>query len=108
MNREEKIAERCGQIPPKYRKLYERACRRGNLRAAVSAQCLKCSGWVADEVRNCTDVACPLYAHRQLNGECCGSLSPSNGRFIKPESKKSKISRGFPLLTAKAGVCCED
>jgi len=69
--RQEKIAERRTQIPKKYRGVYDRALKRGNLRAAVNVQCLECVMWVADEIRQCTDLACPLYVHRQLDGKYC-------------------------------------
>ena len=69
--RQEQIAERRKQVPKKYQGLYDRALKRGNLRAAVNAQCLECVAWVSDEVRKCTDLACLLYVHRQLNGKYC-------------------------------------
>lgn len=78
--RESMIERRISQIPKKYQRLYKRALRRGNLRAAVNAQCLECVGWVSDEVRKCTDLACPLYVHRQLDSMYCPiseSISPA-------------------------------
>ena len=62
--REEQIAERRAQIPSKYRAIYDRAVKGKGLRAAVDAQCLECVCYKSDEVRNCTDLACPLWAVR--------------------------------------------
>ena len=62
--REEQIAERWAQIPRKYRAIYDRAVKGKGLRAAVDAQCLECVCYKSDEVRNCTDLACPLRAVR--------------------------------------------
>lgn len=95
MDREEQIAARREQIPKKCKGLYDRSLKRGNLRAAVNAFCLECVGWVSDEVRRCTDLACPLYAHRKLNGKYCrinrtSDVSPSDrdDGEIAVESKK--------------------
>lgn len=66
-SRDEMIDKRRRQIPKKYQKLYKRALNPRNLRAAVSSQCLECVGWVSEEVRLCTDLACPLYPHRRLD-----------------------------------------
>jgi len=69
--RQEMITERRAQVPRKYKRLYDKALKRGNLRAAVDCQCLECVGWVYKEVRLCTDLACPLYVHRRLNHKHC-------------------------------------
>lgn len=90
MNRQNQIAERRKQIPKKYRGIYNKALRRGNLRAAINAQCLQCVGWVSDEVRKCTDLACPLYVHRQLNGEYCAVQTDQNNQMRDEKSTKAE------------------
>jgi hypothetical protein len=37
---------------------------RGSMVAAVKLKCLDCSGWVKQEVRDCTVVECPLFPFR--------------------------------------------
>ena len=83
--REEQIAERRAQIPRKYRAIYDRAVKGKGLRAAINAQCLECVAWISDEVRNCTDLACPLGAVRpyRISG------NSQNEGFSGAESKKS-------------------
>jgi hypothetical protein len=55
---------RRNRIPSAYRGIYDRAVSGQSLRAAVNAQCLECVYWKKDEIRNCPDAACPLYAVR--------------------------------------------
>lgn len=63
-SREQQIAERRDQMPRAYRATYSRAIRGKSLRAAVNAFCLECVCWQIQEVRTCTDQACPLWAVR--------------------------------------------
>ena len=58
------ILKRLIEMPSSCRKLYLRAMSGKSLRAAASAQCIECVGWQRDEVRECTDPACPLYRYR--------------------------------------------
>ena len=83
--REEQIAERRAQIPRKYRAIYDRAIKGKGLRAAINAQCLECVAWISDEVRNCTDLACPLWAVRPYRI----SRNSQNEAFSSVESKNS-------------------
>lgn len=66
--RRQQIAERLSQIPPKYRKIYERAVE-GSKAAAIKAQCLECMGWSRSEVTRCTDMGCPLWTVRPFQEE---------------------------------------
>lgn len=87
--REEQIAERRAQIPSKYRAIYDRAVKGKGLRAAVDAQCLECVCYKSDEVRNCTDLACPLWAVRPYR-----SLgSAHDGDFTRAEAKNNGRGR---------------
>jgi hypothetical protein len=63
-NRNQKIAEQLAYIPRAYRKTYARAVAGKSLRACINSQCLECVCWEREEVRLCTDLACPLYAVR--------------------------------------------
>lgn len=62
--RETRIAERRAQMPKKYRRQYDKAVEGRSLRACVNAFCGECVCWQSNEVRLCTDLACPLYAVR--------------------------------------------
>lgn len=62
--REAKIAERRAQMPRSYRACYDKAVSGKSLRAAINSFCLECVCWQIEEIRNCTDLACPLYAAR--------------------------------------------
>ncbi len=88
--RQKQITRRRQQIPRAYRKTYDTAVKGRSLRACVNAQCLECAGWQREEVRLCTDLACPLYAARPYQAES-GKDSDSSqngqiGRFISAES----------------------
>ena len=84
--REEQIAERRAQIPSKYRAIYDRAVKGKGLRAAVDAQCLECVYYKSDEIRNCTDLACPLWAVRPYRT----SRNSQTEGFSGSESKNSE------------------
>lgn len=64
--REQQIEERLKQIPDLkgYRKVYTKAVSHKSRNAAVKAFCLECVGWEREEVKKCTDLACPLYGYR--------------------------------------------
>jgi len=63
-SREQQIRGRREGIPRAYRQTYDRAVTGRSLRAAVNAFCLECVSWQVQEVRLCTDEACPLWAVR--------------------------------------------
>ena len=86
--RQEKITERRVQMPRSYRATYDRAVKGKSLRAAINAQCLECVCWQIDEVRNCTDVACPLYAVRPYQTHRI-SQNGREGQVSSVESKNS-------------------
>jgi hypothetical protein len=62
--REQQIAERRAQIPDIHKANYDKAMGRKSLRAGTKAFCLMCVGYMKEEVRQCTDLACPLYPYR--------------------------------------------
>lgn len=64
--RAQQIEARAKQIPDMmdYFKTYAKAITGRSRKAAMKAQCLECYGWEREEVRNCTDLACPLYSYR--------------------------------------------
>jgi len=62
--RDEQIAERLRQMPPKYQATYRRAVKGRSLRACINSQCLECCGYQIAEVAACTDCGCPLWAAR--------------------------------------------
>ena len=62
--REEQIAERREQMPKIHRANYDKAMKGRSMKAATKAFCLMCVCWQKEEVRLCTDLACPLYPYR--------------------------------------------
>jgi hypothetical protein len=84
-NRESQIAERRAQMPRSYRACYDKAVSGKSLRAAINSFCLECVCWQIEEIRNCTDLVCPLYTVRPYQ-------LPQNardGHSARPESKNS-------------------
>ncbi len=82
--RQEQITERLAQIPRAYRKTYDRAVKGKSLRSAVNAQCQECCYYQIDEIRNCTDLACQLWAVRPYQES---SQNSHDERFSGAESK---------------------
>jgi len=84
--REELIEQRRKQIPDIHRTNYDKALRGRSMKAAIKAFCLECVCWQKEEVRLCTDLACPLYPYRPYKNsvnQC------SERRSFSAESKKS-------------------
>lgn len=79
--RTEKVRKRREGMPRVYRGIYDRAVKGKSLRAAINAQCLECVGWQRIEVRNCTDLGCPLYTVRPYQVSQTGR----EGRLIGAE-----------------------
>jgi hypothetical protein len=75
-SREQQIAERLGNMPQSYRPNYKKAVQGNSLRAAIKAFCQECVCWQIEEIRECTDLACPLYAVRPYQNR---SQSGRNG-----------------------------
>ena len=87
IERQKKIEERRAQIPCAYRATYDKAVKGKSPRAAINAQCQECVCWQIEEIRNCTDLACPLYTVRPYQKI---SQNAREGRSAQPESKKSR------------------
>lgn len=62
--REEQIEQRCRQMPVIHLANYKKAMRGKSMKAAIKSFCLECVQWQKEEVRKCTDLACPLYPYR--------------------------------------------
>ena len=56
--------KRRGDVPMKYRSIYDRAMQGKSRKAAIHSFCLECVDWLIDEIRDCTGYACPLYEVR--------------------------------------------
>lgn len=82
----EQIAERRAEIPDIHKANYDKAMRGKSLRAATKAFCLMCVCWQKEEVRNCTDLACPLYPYRPYKTK---SKQASEELSLVSELKKS-------------------
>lgn len=63
-DRQRRIAVRISQMPRSYRAVYEKAVRGRSLRASINSFCLECICFQVEEIRNCSDKACPLWAVR--------------------------------------------
>jgi hypothetical protein len=89
--RQAAIDKNTADIPSKYRKIYNRAVKGGSSRAAITAFCLTCVNWKKSEVKNCTSLACPLWAFRSYQ-----EISPSakKRRFARAES--TQIEQPIP------------
>lgn len=61
-----KVRRRLNECPANRRNAYVKAMRGNSMGAAIKAFCQMCVGWaeVVDQIRNCTDLACPLYPYR--------------------------------------------
>jgi hypothetical protein len=57
------------EIPQKYRILYQKAISGQSKTAAIQVHCLECCGWQKEEVRECTDINCALFAYRPYTRE---------------------------------------
>ena len=64
MSREEQIQRRLDQIPISCRGMYKKAVKKKSMRAALNSFCLECVGYQREEIKVCTDLACPLWAYR--------------------------------------------
>lgn len=51
-------------IPIKYKKQYQEAMKGRSRKTAMQAFCNECVGYNNKEVKNCTDIGCPLYPFR--------------------------------------------
>lgn len=59
--RESAIREQASQMPKSFRATYFKAASgKASCREAIKAHCCQCMGWDRQEVRVCTDTACPL------------------------------------------------
>ena len=81
--REMRVAERRAQVPRSYKATYDKAVSGKSLRAAINAFCLECVCWQIEEIRNCTDLGCPLFGVRPYRRS---SQSGSDGHSARPEA----------------------
>ena len=51
-------------VPKLYEGLYKKAMAGSSRKAAMHAFCAECVGWIAKEIKLCTDKGCPLYPYR--------------------------------------------
>ena len=60
----DRIFKRLTEMPTDYQRTYMRAMTGKSRQAAMDAFCQMCVCWQREEVRKCSDPACPLYRHR--------------------------------------------
>jgi hypothetical protein len=96
--RQQQIAERRSQIPRAYRQTYDRAVKGKSLRAAVNSFCLECVCWQIREVRDCTDLACPLYGVRPYQEFPQSGHDGHSGRPESTESMRDDCSRSKHVM----------
>ena len=86
INRQEKINERLIQIPAIHKAVYKNAVAGKSRKDAIKAFCLSCVCWRKEEVRQCTSLACELYAFRPYQQR---SKHNDKRSSFAPESKKA-------------------
>jgi hypothetical protein len=64
MTRQEQLLQRIDQMPESCRGAYKKAVAKKSMRAALNSFCLECVGYQREEIKVCTDLACPLWAYR--------------------------------------------
>ena len=64
VTREERIQQRSDQMPMSCRRTYKKAVGKKSMRAALDSSCLECVGYQREEIKACTDLACPLWSYR--------------------------------------------
>ena len=84
--REGQIAERLVQIPESQQQTYLRATKGKNRAAAVKAFCYECCGYEREEVKLCTDLACPLWLYRPGRTTRGASKKANGERFLAQDS----------------------
>ena len=59
------------EVPTSYRTTFKRAYAGNSRNAAIRAFCLRCVGYLRNEVRDCTAYGCPLHPYRpyQVDGD---------------------------------------
>lgn len=57
------------EVPTTYRPVFERAFTTNSKVAGIRAFCLRCVGYLRNDVRHCTAYACPLWPHRPYQGD---------------------------------------
>ena len=85
-DRQKQIAERRAQMPRSYRACYDKAVSGKSLRAAINSFCLECVCWQIEEIRNCTDLGCPLFSLRPYQGS---AQNAREGRSTRARGTKS-------------------
>jgi len=60
----QKIQDRAANYNSSSREIYMRAMRGRSRKDAMTAFCTMCMGYNPNEVKECTDPACPLYPYR--------------------------------------------
>ena len=52
------------EAPVSYKRIFERAYTTNRKSIAIKAFCLRCVGYLKNEVRDCSATGCPLWTHR--------------------------------------------
>jgi len=83
-------------VGKKHPKLAKKALYANSAKAAIRLFCLHCVGDSAKDVKNCTDIECPLWRYR-LGGKAVPHISshlPTEEWFTKEiENKSSKLQK---------------
>jgi hypothetical protein len=84
--RRAKVEARAARIPPRFRGVYQRAMEGKSRAAAVRAKCQECVGYedVTEQVRGCTDPACPLWPMRPYQASSPGVGIGPDGEEVEP------------------------
>jgi hypothetical protein len=52
------------EVPTSYRTIFKKAFTTNRKTLGIKAFCLRCVGYLREDVRNCTAKGCPLWTHR--------------------------------------------
>ena len=86
-NRSEQIENRRKEIPDIHQANYGKAMKGKSMKAGIKTFCLMCVCWQKEEVRLCTDLACPLYPYRPYR---ISKQASEEHSFITESTNKNK------------------
>ena len=88
---QEQIEQRLKQMPDIHRANYKKAMRGKSKKAAIKAFCLECVQWQKEDVRLCSDLACPLYPYRPYENRANHSDNRAGSSLESQNSAGGKL-----------------
>lgn len=83
---------RLDDVPPRYRKLHQRATKGRSPLVAIRAHCAMCCGWedLPEAIAECASPSCPLFRFR------LGKRPPQTQREVSPAPRINAAGRDRP------------